>query len=162
MSIPIKTQLFGIEMTDGNDQRWDGLLILKDGEEFGNPYYGYSYYGQHENKMHALSRSYAGQVIKQTLKHYSAEYHDYLFQANHADKSGDVQGANWYREQAASCKEDAVVPLTKLWAKFRALKPEKPVKPDTRKTVTTPTSLDTVKNVKLTRRDFFKNLIPKK
>lgn len=132
MSIPIKTQLFGIELTDGNETNWDGLLILKDGSEFGNPKYGYSYYGLRENKMHALSRSYAGQVIKQSLKTYSADYHDLRYLANQAAKRDDFDAVDELREESFEVHEMCVKPLMIFWQKFRCLKPAKPVKPDSR------------------------------
>lgn len=147
MSVPIKAQLFGVGMTDGNGGEWDGILILCDGKAFENPKYPYSYYGLMDDGMHALSRSYCGQVIKESLKSYSAQYHDLRFQANNVMReSGDIELAEEIRDDAQVIKEVCIEPLLKFWIRFKSLRPVKPIKPDTR---------NTVKNVECTANDLF-------
>lgn len=122
MSIPIKAQLFGVEMTNGKDENWDGIMILCDG----------SYYGFRNDKMYAFSRSYTGQVIKQSLKNYAAEYHNMRYLANQAAKREEWDEVDDLRDDAALVREACVEPLRKLWEKFRSLKRQRPRKEDSR------------------------------
>lgn len=111
MSIPIKAQ------HDNMGEEWKSLFILADG----------SIYGVNipENRINIvpLSRSYTGQVIKDTMKLTMTQHHYYVRQAALARRSRDFVTADRYKV-IADKQLVRYNSLEKLWDVFRSFSPK--------------------------------------
>jgi hypothetical protein len=131
MAIPIKAQL-NIENTENH---WVNIIILTDGS---------MYMVDYKYKMHPVDRSYAGQVIKEHMKHIATNYHRHMFQASLEKKVGDLVNADFHRG-CAECIEVEYKEVKKFWNTFKnmSIRHNKEKKPDAR-TIYLPNDTSTV------------------
>jgi hypothetical protein len=120
MSIPIKRQnVFDEPTKDG----FVNVAILCDGSMYGV---------MQDGTLHALGRSYVGEVLRKDYKSQNQTYHALRQEANKAIGRGHYAQAFGMRNDADTVVKGRVKDATKMLQTFKAFRPKRVQKEDTR------------------------------